>query len=194
MRSAINLAMQSPLVTAEAVEATSYPQLAQQYQVFAVPKTVINDRVSFEGAVPEDYLWSAIWRALVRTIFAQPDRASARQQLEQVAASLERRFPQVASLLREAAEEVLAYMDFPPEHWRGIHSTNVLERLNRELARRCDVVGIFPNVAAVLRLLGALLEEQQDEWLVQRRYFTSDGRQAPAGRNPCLGSSLQLLS
>ncbi len=64
MRSAINLAMQSPLVTAEAVEATSYPQLAQQYQVFAVPKTVINDRVSFEGAVPEDYLWSAIWRAL----------------------------------------------------------------------------------------------------------------------------------
>ncbi|PZN00837.1 MULTISPECIES: IS256 family transposase [Thermaerobacter] len=110
--------------------------------------------------------------ALVRTIFAQPDRASARQQLEQVAANLERRFPQVASLLREAAEEVLAYMDFPPEHWRGIHSTNVLERLNRELARRCDVVGIFPNVAAVLRLLGALLEEQQDEWLVQRRYFS----------------------
>lgn len=64
MRSAINLAMQSPLVTAEAVEATSYPQLARQYQVFAVPKTVINDRVTFEGAVPDDYLWSAIWRAL----------------------------------------------------------------------------------------------------------------------------------
>ena len=110
--------------------------------------------------------------ALVRTIFAQPDQTSARQQLEQVAHTLERRFPQVAALLREAADEVLAYMAFPPEHWRQIHSTNVLERLNRELARRCDVVGIFPNVAAVLRLLGALLEEQQDEWVVQRRYFS----------------------
>ena len=63
-------------------------------------------------------------------------------------------------------------MSFPTEHWRRIHSTNVLERLNRELARRCDVVGIFPNVAAALRLLGALLEEQQDEWLVSRRSFS----------------------
>lgn len=112
--------------------------------------------------------------ALVRTIFAQPDRSSAHRQLEEVASTLQRRFPQVASLLREAAEEVLGYMDFPSEHWRGIHSTNIVERLNRELARRCDVVGIFPNPAAVLRLLGALLEEQQDEWLVQRRYFSQE--------------------
>ena len=112
--------------------------------------------------------------ALVRTIFAQPDQPSARQQLEQVARTLERRFRQAAALLREAADDVLAYMAFPPEHWRRIHSTNVLERLNRELARRCDVVGIFPNVAAVLRLVGALLEEQQDEWLVQRRYFSQE--------------------
>ncbi len=110
--------------------------------------------------------------ALVRTIFAQPDQVSARQQLEQVARTLERRFPSVTGFLREAAEEVLAYMAFPPELERQIHSTNVLERLNRELSRRCDVVGIFPNVAAVLRLLGALLEEQQDEWVVQRRYFS----------------------
>lgn len=112
--------------------------------------------------------------ALVRTVFAQPDQASARQQLEQVAGTLQRRFAQAAALLREAAEDVLAYMAFPPEHWRRIHSTNVLERLNRELARRCDVVGIFPNAAAVLRLVGALLEEQQDEWLVRRRYFSRE--------------------
>ncbi len=110
--------------------------------------------------------------ALVRTIFAQPDQASARQQLEQVAGALERRFPQVAALLREAAEEVLAYMAFPLEHWPQVHSRGVLERLNRELARRSDVVGIFPNVQAVLRLLGALLEEQQDEREVQRRYLS----------------------
>ncbi|EKP95148.1 IS256-like element ISTsu1 family transposase [Thermaerobacter subterraneus] len=110
--------------------------------------------------------------ALVRTIFAQPDLASAREQLEHVAANLDQRFPQAAALLRDAVEDVLAYMAFPAEHWRRIHSTNVLERLNRELARRCNVVGICPNVAAVLRLLGALLEEQQDEWLVSRRYFS----------------------
>src|SRR5690606_8722068 len=110
--------------------------------------------------------------ALVRTIFAQPDLASAREQLEHVAANLDRRFPQAAALLRDAMEDVLAYMAFPAEHWRRIHSTNVLERLNRELARRCDIVGIFPNVAAAPRLLGALLEEQQDEWLVSRRYFS----------------------
>lgn len=132
--------------------------------------------------------------ALVRTIFAQPDRASARQQLEQVASSLERRFPQVASLLREAAEEVLAYMDFPPEHRRGIHSTNVLERLNRELARRCDVVGIFPNVAAVLRLLGALLEEQQDEWLVQRRYFSQTSMSKLRHGPVCEGDPVTTLA
>lgn len=80
---------------------------------------------------------------LVRTIFAQPDQASARQQLERVASNLERRFPQAATMLRDAADEVLTYMAFPEEHRRRIHSTNVLERLNRELGRRCDVVGIF---------------------------------------------------
>src|SRR5690606_6726244 len=114
----------------------------------------------------------AMVAALVRTIFAQPDLESAREQLEHVAANLDRRFPQAAALLRDAVEDVLAYLSFPAEHWRRIHSTNVLERLNRELARRCDVVGIFPNVAAAMRLLGALLEEQQDEWLVSRRYFS----------------------
>lgn len=111
--------------------------------------------------------------ALVRTIFAQPDLEAARRQLDQVCATLQRRFPQVVSMLQEAAEEVLTYMHFPSEHWRQIHSTNPLERLNRELARRFDVVGIFPNPQAVLRLLGAVLEEIHEDWMVSRRYFSS---------------------
>ncbi len=110
--------------------------------------------------------------ALVRTIFAQPDREAAGRQLDQVCATLRRRFPQVAHMPQEAAEEVLTYMHFPPEHWRQIHATNPLERLNRELARRFDVVGIFPNPQAVLRLLGAVLEELHEDWMVSRRYFS----------------------
>ena len=82
-------------------------------------------------------------------------------------------------------------MAFPAEHWRGIHPTNVLERLNRELARRCDVVSIFPNVAAVLRLVGALLEEQQDEWLVQRRYFSQASMAKLYGACGSLGDQAQ---
>ena len=116
----------------------------------------------------------AMVAALVRTIFAQPDHDAARRQVDQVCAMLQRRFPQAVALLQTAADEVLTYMQFPSEHWRQIHSTNPLERLNRELARRCDVVGIFPHAAAVLRLVGALLEEVQDEWLVARRYFSQD--------------------
>lgn len=110
--------------------------------------------------------------ALVRTVFAQPDLSSAREQLARVVASLERRFPRVAALLREAAPDVLAYMAFPAEHWQKIHSTNPLERLMREIGRRADVVGIFPNPAAALRLVGAVLEEQEDEWRVSRRYLS----------------------
>lgn len=112
--------------------------------------------------------------AWVRTIFAQPDRSSALEQLERVAVMLEPRYPKAAALLREAAEEILAYLDFPEEHRARIHSTNPLERLNREIARRCDVVGIFPNIASALRLLGAVLEEQQEEWLAGKRYFSPE--------------------
>jgi putative transposase len=115
----------------------------------------------------------AMVAALVRTIFAQATRQEALQQLREVGEHLRPRFPAAAALLDEAAEDVLAYMAFPPEHWRPLHSTNPLERLNRELARRCDVVGIFPNAAAVLRLAGAVLLEQQDEWTAApRRYFS----------------------
>ncbi|MBX6377529.1 MAG: transposase [Clostridia bacterium] len=111
---------------------------------------------------------------LVRTIFAQPDQAAARQQLERVAADLAHRFPQAASLLREAEDGVPATWPFRRNTGDAFTSTNMPERVNRELARRCDVVGIFPNVVSVLRLLGALLEEQQDEWRVERRYFSQE--------------------
>src|SRR5215207_653771 len=108
----------------------------------------------------------------VRTIFQQPDRASAQRQLREVGQTLQVRFPQAVALLEEAEEEIFTFYDFPPEHRRQIYSTNPLERLNKELKRRSAVVGIFPNRAAVLRLLGALLAEQNDEWLVGRHYFS----------------------
>ncbi len=111
----------------------------------------------------------AMVAALVRTIFAPATQADARGQLPAVSEPLRSRFPAAATLLADAAEDVLAYMAFPPEHWRPLPSTNPLERLNRELARRCDVVGIFPNAAAVLRLAGAVLLEQQDEWATAPR-------------------------
>jgi putative transposase len=115
----------------------------------------------------------AMVAALVRTIFAQATQDDARLQLRAVSEQLRPRFPAAAALLDDAAEDILAYMAFPTEHWRQLHSTNPLERLNRELARRCDVVGIFPNAAAVLRLAGAVLLEQQDEWATApRRYFS----------------------
>ena len=111
--------------------------------------------------------------AIVRTIFAQPDHASAMTQLRKVADGLRGRFPRAAALLEEAAEDVLAYRHLPLEHQRQIHSTNPLERLNKEIKRRSNVVGIFPNPAAVLRLVGAILLEQDDEWTVaERRYFS----------------------
>jgi len=110
--------------------------------------------------------------ATVRTIFEQAERASAQRQLREVCQTLRARFPQVVALLEEAEEEVLTFYDFPAEHRRQIYSTNPLERLNKELKRRSVVVGIFPNRAAVIRLLGALLAEQNDEWLVGRHYFS----------------------
>jgi putative transposase len=114
----------------------------------------------------------AMVAAAVRTIFQQPDRTAAQRQLRQVCTTLEAQYPQAVALLSEAEEEVLTFYDFPAEHWRQIYSTNPLERLNKELKRRSAVVGIFPNRAAVLRLLGALLLEQNDEWLVGRHYFS----------------------
>jgi putative transposase len=112
--------------------------------------------------------------ATLRTIFAQPDAASAHQTVERVCRLFEKRYPQLVACLREAETDVLAYYGFPVEHRRQIWSTNSLERLNREVGRRCEVVGIFPNRAALLRLAGAVLEEQNDEWAVGRRYFSTE--------------------
>jgi len=112
--------------------------------------------------------------ATLRTIFAQPDADSAHDTVERVCRLFEKRYPQLVACLREAETDVLAYYGFPVEHRRQIWSTNSLERLNREVGRRCEVVGIFPNRAALLRLAGAVLEEQNDEWAVGRRYFSTE--------------------
>lgn len=112
--------------------------------------------------------------AAVRTVFQQADRAAAQAQLKTVCDTRAPRFPSVVALLTAAEEEVLTFYDFPAEHWRQIWSTNPFERLNKELKRRSAVVGIFPNGGAVIRLLGAVLAEQNDEWLVGRRYFSEE--------------------
>jgi transposase-like protein len=112
--------------------------------------------------------------ATIRTVFVQPDPASAREQWHRVADSFRGRFGRLALLLDEAEPDVLAYLAFPQEHWRQIWSNNPLERLNKEVKRRTDVVGIFPNQAAVVRLVGAVLAEQHDEWQVTRRYFSAE--------------------
>jgi len=116
----------------------------------------------------------AMVATLVRTIFAQPDAASVWAQHARVVDQLTEQFPAAAEHLSEAASDVLAFTGFPKEHWRQIWSNNPQERLNKELRRRSDVVGIFPNRDAVVRLIGAVLAEQHDEWAVARRYMSAD--------------------
>ncbi len=109
----------------------------------------------------------------MRTVFAQPDRESAREQWRRVAEGFRHRFPKLAELMDEAEDDMLAYAAFPVEHWQKVWSNNPLERLNKEVKRRTNVVGIFPNEAAVVRLVGAVLSEQHDEWQVGKRYFSA---------------------
>lgn len=111
---------------------------------------------------------------VVRSIFAQPDEKSVRAQHAYVVEQLSEKFPEAAGLLDSAEEEILAFASFPKAHWKQIWSNNPLERLNREIRRRTDVVGIFPDRAAVVRLVGAVLSEQNDEWQVARRYMSAE--------------------
>jgi putative transposase len=110
--------------------------------------------------------------AAIRQIFRAENHAQAREHLTDVVNRLQAPAPKVARLLEQAEDELLAYYAFPKDHWPKLRSTNPLERVNREIGQRSDVVGIYPNDQALIRLAGMLLLEQNDEWLVQRRYLS----------------------
>jgi putative transposase len=122
--------------------------------------------------------------AMINTVFAQETLDAAIAQWRVVADQLRDKFPRLAAMLDRSESDVLAFMSFPKAHHKQIHSTNPLERLNAEIKRRTDVVGIFPNEAAITRLVGALLLEQSDEWSLQRRYMQLEGLQALADNQP----------
>jgi len=123
--------------------------------------------------------------AMLKTIFAQETAKEAHAQWKTVADALRERAPKLAELMDGAREDVLAYTAFPRDHWAQIASTNPLERLNGEIKRRSDVVGIFPNDRAVVRLVGALMLEQNDEWAVSRRYMSLESL-APVSDDPLI--------
>ena len=127
--------------------------------------------------------------ATTRTVFAQPTGAMVRAQLEQVADRLEPRFPDVAAMLVEATEDLLAFTAFPVKHWKKVWSTNPLERVTKEIKRRADVIGIFPNEAAVTRLSGAILLEINDEWAVDTRRHLPLGSLAELDRTQTWGAT-----
>jgi transposase-like protein len=111
--------------------------------------------------------------ATIRTVYAQPDAAAAHEQWRRVAETFRPRYERLANLMDAAEADVLAYAAFAAAHWHKIWSNNPLERVNKEVKRRTDVVGIFPNTAAVMRLVGCVLAEQHDEWQTGRRYFSA---------------------
>lgn len=121
--------------------------------------------------------------AAFRTIFAQPTAPEVRARYDEVTTSLTDRLPKTANLLAAARDDVLAFCAFPAEHWRKIWSNNPLERLNKEIKRRSNVVGIFPNDASVIRLVGAVLADQHDEWAIARRYLSESSMTALTSRD-----------
>jgi putative transposase len=131
--------------------------------------------------------------AAIRTIFAQPDAVHVHQQLDVIAGMLGRQFPKLEVMPHEAATEVLAFTSFPSSHWKKIWSTNPLERLNKEIKRRTDVVGVFPNPEALLRLAGAVLVEAHDEWQVNDRRYLSEGSMALLTQAPKEVPPAQLM-
>ncbi len=112
--------------------------------------------------------------AAIRTIFAQPDAEAVADQFERITTTLEGQFPEVTAMLHDAREDLVAFSAFPLEHWRKLWSTNPLERVHREIKRRTDVVGVFPNDAAIDRLVTAVIVEQHDEWAVAERRYLSE--------------------
>ena len=125
--------------------------------------------------------------AFIATAFAQDDAPSASAQWRKVADQLRPKLPKLATLMDEAEPDVLAYMSFPAAHRTKLHSTNPIERLNGEIKRRTEVVGIFPNEAAIVRLVGAILLEQNDEWAVQRARYMTLETIAPLSDHPIVG-------
>ncbi len=124
--------------------------------------------------------------AFIATAFAQETAEAASQQWRAVADQIRPKLPKLATLMDDAEPDVLAYMTFPREHRAKLHSTNPIERLNGEIKRRTDVVGIFPNEAAITRLIGAILMEQSDEWAVQRARYMTLETMAPVSDNPII--------
>ena len=125
--------------------------------------------------------------AFIATAFAQEDATAAKAQWRGVADQLRPKLPKLATFMDEAEADVLAYMDFPAAHRKQIHSTNPLERLNGEVKRRTNVIGIFPNEEAVIRLVGAILMEQNDEWSVQRARYMTLETIVPLGQTDIVG-------
>ena len=130
--------------------------------------------------------------AAIRTVFAQPDAAAVAEQLDEIVTRLEPRFPVAAAMLAEAKADVTAFTGFPVGHWKKIWSTNPLERVNKEIKRRTDVVGIFPNEAAVTRLAGAVLLEIHDEWAIAERRYLSGGSMARLDQGRDDGSTKEV--
>ena len=122
--------------------------------------------------------------ALINTVFGQDSAETASAQWRTVADQLRGKFPKLADMMDDAEPDVLAFKGFPKAHWAQIASTNPLERLNAEIKRRTNVVGIFPNDPAIIRLVGALLLEQNDEWQLQRRYLQLEGLQTISDNQP----------